>query len=164
MTEQGRLLFGLHQGAPSDELLSDDVYFNQRVIAQNARLQGVPFVSKSIKLGPFLSEVATRVLGMTLEFYSSLTPKGTSCRCLLIEKMSRTVAAREAWERCHTQIKAIETKSEKKRKELAVSHIVESFEPMLNQARYRYKLTEDEIIQTFEEAVQLLKVRLVMKA
>jgi hypothetical protein len=77
------------------------------------------------------------------------------------EKIEKSDILRQTVERCADQVKNMEIKTDTK-KSVADKYIHGMFDPIYQTTKKKFKFTDDECLQAFEDAVDLLKIKMVM--
>jgi hypothetical protein len=163
MTIQGHPVFAIHKGPPGTKLLSEDAYDKHNRSKTAKHLQDLEykheyiFVCKSTKSNKYIQR-------RMIDLYSPADKwqyKDYPTRCRIMEKIGESSILKQAWERCAHQVKIMEVKTDTK-KEIAVKYIHGMFDPIYQSSKRKFKLSDDECMQAFEDAIELLKVKMVM--
>jgi len=165
MTIQGHPAFAIHKGPPGVKLLSEDAYDKHgnssivKSLQDLAHKQKYVFIYKSSKLTRYVSS----------DMINMLTPiniwnyKNYKERYGIEEKITKSDVFKRAWERCAYQVRTMNIQAGTK-KSVAVKYIHEMFDPIYQGTKRKFKLSDDECLQAFEDAIELLKVKMVMNA
>ena len=165
MTIQGHPVFAIHKGPPGIKLLSEDAYDKHNNSKTAKSLQDLAYKQKYVFI--YKSSKLTRYVSSDL--IESLSPictwsyKHYQDRCKVMEKIEKSDILKQAWERCAYQARNMNVQAGTK-KSVAVKYIHEMFDPIYQGTKRKFKLSDDECLQAFEDAIELLKVKMVMNA
>lgn len=163
MTIQGHPAFVIHKGPPGSKLLSEKAYDKHGNSSTAKYLyelgQGFVFIYKS-------SQRTRHIDNDLIEQYTLIKTwsfRSYSDTCRIMEKVRESEILTQTWERCIRQAKNMKIKVDVK-KNIAVKYIHDMFDPIYQSSKRKFQLSDDECLQAFEDAVQLLKVKMVMNA
>lgn len=162
LTDHGYPLFALHIGPPGDVLLSNDVYSRtgrytssgldesvSKSLEKFEKETGVYLIGKSSKNPSYADSFRfLEVLGFPSEIVDDYK---------FVQELFGDELFKAVWKRCLGQAKKIVTSDLKKK--IAVKHIKNMMWPFFTETRDKFKLTDDEALEAFEDAMQELVVR-----
>lgn len=152
MTIQGHPVFAIGKGPFNDRLLSEDAYDKHDNSTTAEHLIDLAYKKNYFFIGKGSKSTRTTVNRM-VALYSPIMNwsfKRYNDSWKVGEKIGRSVAFKQMWERCINQAQSINTETDTK-KGVAVKYIHEMFDPIYQSTKNRFKLTNDECLQAFEE-------------
>jgi len=164
MTIQGHPVFVIGKGPPGVDLLYEEAFDKHDNSSTAKHLSQLEWSKKLCCVGK-----SSQLDRMTYKFISMYSPTDNwqyrryQDSYKVREKIEKSKAFKDMWKRCMCQIKSIKIKTDTK-KGVAVKYIREMFDPIYSQTKTRFKLSDDECMQAFEDAIELLKVKMVMNA
>jgi hypothetical protein len=165
MTIQGHPIFAIGKGPFNSKLLSEDAYDKHDNSKTAKHLQDLAYSKKYFFIGKS-SKLSRYTDNRLIELY---TPVDTwpyrhySDRYRTMEKIEDSEAFKNMWERCLSQVQSINIQTDMK-KGVAINYIRGMLDPVYVDTKRKFKLTDDECLQAFEDAIELLKVKMVMNA
>lgn len=161
MTIQGHPIFAVHKGPLGTGLLSEDAYdkFSKSPTAKHISdlewKQRIYFISKGSKPNRYTD---AQLIRLYTPIYAWSNYPGLN---KIEEKIIKSGILEQVWARCIKQVKSIKVQTDTK-KDIAVKYIHGMFDPIYQSSKKKFRLTDDECLQAFEDAIELLKVKMVM--